>query len=199
MRITVTAAQETPHGAFTRVNEVWPEPREPIAVPSVTVDFGKVVVGYPRVRFTAASDNAPGVRLAFSETRPCLTDRSDFTRADQAGGVGGGTDQFAVPPDGADWQDRRGFQHNGKVYPDGLNGFRYLKISLDALAADAPAAQPWDTVEIGSVSLDFTGYLGSQQLRRMVPVLRRRPQPVPARRLLHQYWSRTLSGTTTWT
>ena len=161
VRITVTAVQDTSRGAFTRINEVWPEPVEPVVAPSVTVDFGKVVVGYPRIRFTSASDNSPGVRLAFSETRQFLTERSDFTRADQSGVASQGTDQFAVPAKGADWTDRKGFQAGDKVYADGLHGFRYLRVTLDALATDAPAAQPWGTVEIDSVSLDFTGYVGT--------------------------------------
>ncbi|MEU0430118.1 alpha-L-rhamnosidase C-terminal domain-containing protein [Streptomyces sp. NPDC006290] len=166
VRITVTGVQDTPRGAFTRVNEVWPEPVAPVVAPSVTVDFGKVVVGYPRIRFTSASDNSPGVRLAFSETRQFLTDRSDFTRSDQSGGAGQGTDQFAVPAAGADWTDHKGFQAGDKVYADGLHGFRYLRITLDALAGDAPAAQPWGTVEIDSVGLDFSAYLGTPSTYR---------------------------------
>ncbi|MFE9877549.1 alpha-L-rhamnosidase C-terminal domain-containing protein [Streptomyces sp. NPDC005784] len=166
VRITVTGVQDTPRGAFTRVNEVWPEPVAPVVAPSVTVDFGKVVVGYPRIRFTSASDNSPGVRLAFSETRQFLTDRSDFTRSDQSGGAGQGTDQFAVPAAGADWTDHKGFQAGDKVYADGLHGFRYLRITLDALAGDAPAAQPWGMVEIDSVGLDFSAYLGTPSTYR---------------------------------
>ncbi|MER5472009.1 alpha-L-rhamnosidase C-terminal domain-containing protein [Streptomyces sp. NPDC002685] len=166
VRITVTGVQDTPRGAFTRVNEVWPEPVAPVVVPSVTVDFGKVVVGFPRVRFTSASDNSPGVRLAFSETKQFLTDRSDFTRSDQSGAPGQGTDQFAVPAGGADWTDHQGFQAGDKVYADGLHGFRYLKITLDALASDLPAAQPWGTVEIDSVGLDFSAYLGTPSTYR---------------------------------
>jgi len=166
VRITVTNAQDTSHGDFTRINEVWPAPVDPIPVPSVTVDFGKVVVGYPQVRFTSASDNSPGVRVAFSETRQFLTDRSDFTRADQAGGAGQGTDQFAVPAGGANWLDHKGFQAGDKVFADGLHGFRYLKISLDALASDSPAAQPWGTVEIDSIALQFTAYLGTPSTYR---------------------------------
>ncbi len=166
VRITVTHAQDTSHGNFTRVNEVWPAPVEPIPVPSVTVDFGKVVVGYPRIKFTSASANSPGVRVAFSETRQFLTDRSDFTRSDQAGGAGQGTDQFAVPAKGANWTDHKGFQVGDKVFADGLHGFRYLKISLDALAADSPAAQPWGTVEIDSVALQFTAYVGTPSTYR---------------------------------
>ncbi|WP_428934296.1 alpha-L-rhamnosidase C-terminal domain-containing protein [Streptomyces sp. ACT015] len=161
VRITVTAVQDTPRGAFTRINEVWPEAVEPVEKPSVTLDFGKVVVGHPRVRFTSASDNSPGVRLAFSETLQHLTERSDFTRSDQSGTPAQGTDQFAVPAGGADWTDRKGHQHGTQVYADGLHGFRYLRITLDALASDAPAAEPWGTVEIDSVALEFTAYLGT--------------------------------------
>ncbi|WP_405874503.1 alpha-L-rhamnosidase C-terminal domain-containing protein [Streptomyces sp. NBC_00005] len=161
VRITITAVQDTPRGAFSRINEVWPEAVAPVELPSVTVDFGKVVVGYPRIRFTSASDNLPGVRVAFSETQQFLTDRSDFTRSDQSGVPAQGTDQFAVPAKGADWTDRKGYLTGNQVYADGLHGFRYLKITLDALASDAPAAQPWGTVEIDSVSLDFTAYLGT--------------------------------------
>ncbi|WP_405915213.1 alpha-L-rhamnosidase C-terminal domain-containing protein [Streptomyces sp. NBC_00728] len=161
VRITVTRVQDTSRGAFTRVNEVWPEAVAPVVTPAVTVDFGKVVVGHPRVRFASASDNSPGVRLAFSETLQFLTDRSDFTRSDQSGGAGRGTDQFAVPAAGADWTDQKGYQAGDKVYADGLHGFRYLRITLDALPGDAPAAQPWGTVEIDSVGLDFSAYLGT--------------------------------------
>ncbi|MER6208685.1 alpha-L-rhamnosidase C-terminal domain-containing protein [Streptomyces sp. NPDC001642] len=166
VRITVTHAQDTSHGNFTRINEVWPAPVEPIPVPSVTVDFGKVVVGYPQIKFTSVSTNSPGVRVAFSETRQFLTDRSDFTRSDQAGGAGQGTDQFAVPARGANWTDHKGFQAGDKVFADGLHGFRYLKISLDALAADSPAAQPWGTVEVDSVALQFTAYVGTPSTYR---------------------------------
>jgi len=166
VRITVTNAQDTPHGYFTRINEVWPAPVAPVPVPSITVDFGKVVVGYPQIRFTSASDNSPGVRVAFSETRQFLTDRSDFTRSDQAGGAGQGTDQFAVPAKGANWTDHKGFQTGDQVFADGLHGFRYLRISLDALASDSPAAQPWGTVEIDSIALQFTAYLGTPSTYR---------------------------------
>ena len=158
----MTAAQDLGRGVFTRINEVWPEAMDPVVAPSVTLDFGKVVVGYPKVDFAWASDNHPGVRLAFSETLQYLTDRSDFTRADQAGGAGQGTDQYAVPAGGASWTDRKGYGSDGdKVYADGLHGFRYLKITLDALPSDAPAAQPWGTVAVDAVSLDFTAYVGT--------------------------------------
>src|SRR6185369_2245556 len=53
-----------------------------------------------------------------------------------------------------------------KVCADGLDGFRYLKISLDALAADAPDTQPYGTVRIDDISLDFTPYLGTPDTYR---------------------------------
>ncbi|MYS19563.1 F5/8 type C domain-containing protein, partial [Streptomyces sp. DvalAA-14] len=161
VRINVTADQNTPQGEFTRINEVYPGVLPDDDIPRIVVDFGKVVVGYPHVRFASASDNSPGVRLAFSETLQFLTDRSDFTRADQSGVASGGTDQFAVPARGADWKDTKGYQTGTQVYADGLHGFRYLQISLDALAADAPAAQPWGQVAIDAVWLEFTAYLGT--------------------------------------
>ncbi|GAA3736538.1 alpha-L-rhamnosidase C-terminal domain-containing protein [Streptomyces tremellae] len=168
VRVTFTADQDTPQGEFTRINEVWPEAVPAVEPPSVTLDFGKVVVGHPRVRFAYASDNSPGVRLAFSESTRFLTDRSDFTRGDQAGDPGRGTDQFAVPARGADWRDdRRGHRAGAdpsapdQLYADGLHGFRYLRVTLDALPSDAPVAQPWGTVAIDSVALDFTAYVGT--------------------------------------
>jgi hypothetical protein len=158
VRLTVTLDQATPRGQFTRVNELWPGLVAPVVPPSVTLDFGKVVVGYPRIRFAWASANHPGVRLAFSETTEYLTDGSDFMRNDPSGG---GTDQYAVPAAGADWTDTKGYQAGSQVYADGLHGFRYLKITLDALASDAPAALPYGQVAIDAVSLEFTGYLGT--------------------------------------
>ena len=129
------------------------------AVPSVTVDFGKVVVGYPKISFAGSSGTNPGVRLAFSESLQYLTDRSDFTRSDYSGGPG--TDQYAVPPQPVVWTDTKGCDTNGKVCADGLHGFRYLKISLDALSGDAPDAQPYGEVDVNGISLDFTAYLGT--------------------------------------
>ncbi len=161
VRITVTADQDSPQGDFTRVNEVYPGVLATDEIPRVVVDFGKVVVGHPHVVFASASANSPGVRLAFSETLQYLTDRSDFTRSDQSGVPAQGTDQFAVPAGGADWQDTKGHQSGDQVWADGLHGFRYLQISLDALPSDAPAAQPWGEVAVDAVWLDFTAYLGT--------------------------------------
>ena len=160
VQLVVTLDQDTPQGQFTRVNELWPGIVEVITPPSVTIDFGKDVVGYTKVDFAWASNNNPGVRLAFSETTEYLTDRSDFARSDESGG-GPGTDQYAVPAAGADWTDTEGYESGDQVYAEGLHGFRYLKITLDALPGDAPAALPYGQVAIDAISLEFTGYLGT--------------------------------------
>lgn len=83
VRINVTLDQDLPSGEYTRINEVYPGivPDPPVA-PTIVLDFGINVVGYPIISFGGASDNHPGVRLAFSETLTYLTDISDFTRSD---------------------------------------------------------------------------------------------------------------------
>jgi hypothetical protein len=159
VRITVTKDQPSGKGEFTRINEVWPGLVSGDDVPSVTLDFGKVVSGYPRISFAGASGNNPGVRVAFSETLDYLTDRSDFTRSDVSGGPG--TDQYAVPQQGGVWTDTKNCLSGTKVCADGLHGFRYMRISLDALPSDAPLTQPSGTVRIDGVSLDFTPFLGT--------------------------------------
>jgi hypothetical protein len=157
-RIEITRDQSTGKGEFSRVNEVWPGLVADPAAPSVVVDFGKVVVGYPKLAFAGASANHPGLRLAFSESIQYLGDRSDFTRSDFAGGPG--TDQHAVPTGTSTWTDTKGCLADGKVCADGLHGFRYVKITLDALPGDAPDARPDGEVGISGVSLDFTGFIG---------------------------------------
>ena len=160
VQLVVTQDQASPQGQFTRVNELYPGLVEVVTPPSVTIDFGKNVVGYPHIDFAWASSGNPGVRLAFSETLQFLTDRSDFARSDNAGG-GPGTDQYAVPVGGASWTDTAGFANGTQVYAQGLHGFRYMKITLDALPSDAPAAMPYGQIAIDSVSLDFHAYLGT--------------------------------------
>lgn len=60
-------------------------------VPELVVDFGQNVVGLLTINFNgslnSSSPGLPGLKLAFSETLQFLTDRSDFTRSDNAGGV----------------------------------------------------------------------------------------------------------------
>lgn len=83
IRINVTLDQALASGEFTRINEVYPElVSDPPVIPTIVVDFGIDVVGYPEISFGGASTNHPGIRLAFSETTTYLTDISDFTRSD---------------------------------------------------------------------------------------------------------------------
>lgn len=44
---------------------------------------------------------------------------------------------------------------------DGLHGFRYLKIWLEALDSDAPYTSSFGTVSISSLSLEWSAYLGT--------------------------------------
>ena len=155
VRITVTKNQAAGKGNYTRVNEVWPGLVPAEQAPSVTLDFGQVVVGYPKFDFAGSSGTRPGVRLAFSESTQYLSDVSDYTRS------GVGTDQYVVPAAGAQWTDTKGCQYGTKVCADGLHGFRYLKITLDALPGDAPEANPYGEVQIRRASLNFTAFLGT--------------------------------------
>ncbi|MFG1641785.1 alpha-L-rhamnosidase C-terminal domain-containing protein [Amycolatopsis sp. NPDC049252] len=164
VRITVTKDQATPSGEFSRVTEVWPglvaDPPTPVAV----LDFGKVVSGYPKISFAGASANHPGIRVSTSETQQYLGERSDFSRSDFSGGPG--SDQIAVPATPTVWRDTKGCQSGTQVCADGLRGFRYLRISLDALASDAPLTQASGEVRINGVSLDFTPFLGTPSTYR---------------------------------
>lgn len=157
--ITVTLDQSSPEGDFTRINEVYPGLVPP--APSVVVDFGKDVVGYPRLRLDGASANDPGLELAFSETQEYLTNESDFTRSDNGDTITPGTDQVAVPSTPETWTDSYGCKDGTQVCDDGLHGFRYMRITLAALSTDAPYTENYGTVQISGVSLDFTAYLGT--------------------------------------
>lgn len=160
VRVTVTGVQSSGRGDFTRVNEVYPGLIADEPIPSVTVDFGKVVAGYPVLHLAGGTDRA-GLRLAFSETRQYLTDVSDFTRSYNGDRITPGTDQVAIRNETYTWKDTHGCAEGTKVCADGLHGFRYLKISLDALPADAPLTRPYGKVRIDGVALDFTPYLGT--------------------------------------
>lgn len=55
--------------------------------PTVVVDFGQNVVGLLTINFGKSmwyADASPGLRLTYSETLEYLTNRSDFTRSDNA-------------------------------------------------------------------------------------------------------------------
>lgn len=166
VRLNITKDTETTQGEYSRVTELYPglvaNPSD--TVPSVIVDFGKVVVGYPVIHFAASSPSTdgkgPGVRLAFSESREYLTDVSDYSRS------GPGTDQHVPATGGETWKDTKGCQFGDQVCSDGLHGFRYLKISLDAVSSDAAHAASSGTVAIDAVNLDFTAYLGTAKTFR---------------------------------
>ncbi|KIM97618.1 glycoside hydrolase family 78 protein [Oidiodendron maius Zn] len=140
----------------------WPTGTPP-AVPTIVLDFGINVVGFPRISFGGASSNSPGVRLAFSETTTYLTETSDFTRSDNVLGdtITPGSDQFAVPAEPYLWTDTHGCLYGDQVCADGLHGFRYMRISLDALASDSPYTEAYGEVVIDSVSLNYTAFLGT--------------------------------------
>jgi hypothetical protein len=131
--------------------------------PSITIDFGLNIVGFPIFNFAGASSNSPGIRVAFSETLQFLGDRSDFTRSDNGQTITNGTDQHTVATERTTWTDVRGCQQEGpnKICADGLHGFRYMRVWLDALEADAPLAEPTGEVRIESVQLNYTAFLGT--------------------------------------
>ncbi|OHW90063.1 alpha-l-rhamnosidase a [Colletotrichum incanum] len=154
-------------------------------IPSVTVDFGQNTVGILSVSFAGSSTSAssgederpdiegessqkrPGIRLAFSETLQFLSDVSDFSRSYNGDTITPGSDQIAVQKDHYIWTAKHGCQYQdtdngkGKVCADGLHGFRYLRIYLDALPSDAPHTLPHGRVEISNISLALSAFHGS--------------------------------------
>lgn len=133
-------------------------------IPSVILDFGQIVVGYTIIKFNGSSTNTPGIRLAFSETRQYLGDVSDYSRSNMPGtpiSITPGSDQIAVASEAYTWNDTWGCQNGTQVCSDGLHGFRYLKIYLDALESDSPFTSSIGWVNIEQVSLQFTAFLGT--------------------------------------
>ena len=130
-------------------------------IPTITIDFGLNTVGFVEIEFAGASSNSPGLRLAFSETTEFLTNRSDFTRSDNGDTITPGTDQVAVPSAASSWTDSNGCDHGDQVCHDGLHGFRYLSLYLDALDSDAPYTQSNGSISITSISLQYTGFLNT--------------------------------------
>ncbi|XDG01471.1 hypothetical protein ABKA04_001086 [Annulohypoxylon sp. FPYF3050] len=138
------------------------------AVPTIVVDFGQDVVGLLEIDFassTNASTGFPGLKLAFSETLEFLGNTSDFTRSNSAGTdppkLTSGTDQIAVKNKAYTWVNQWGCEHGSQVCADGLHGFRYVKIELDALSGDAPYTSIYGEVVIKSVKLHWSAYLGT--------------------------------------
>ncbi|KAI1282309.1 Six-hairpin glycosidase-like protein [Xylaria sp. FL0933] len=139
-------------------------------IPTLVVDFGQNIVGQLLLEFAGSTNGSsqgfPGVRLAFSEALEYLTNRSDYTRSDRAQGdppqlVTTGTDQVAVKNIPYTWEDQWGCEYDSRVCSDGLHAFRYVRISLDALTTDSPYTSADGQVEISSVSLRWSGYLGT--------------------------------------
>ncbi|KAF3769463.1 family 78 glycoside hydrolase [Cryphonectria parasitica EP155] len=142
-------------------------------MPTIVLDFGQNYPGILSINFAGAeasgsSSNTsalPGITLAFSESLEYLTNRSDFTRSDNlpAGEkVTNGTDQVAVQSEPYTWTNQLGCAYEGsKVCSDGFHGFRYLRITLQALASDAPYTTGFGSVSIDSVSLAYSAYQGT--------------------------------------
>ena len=158
------------HGNVTNADGLLPGGDDPTVLsrplssdeaPVIIVDFGLNTVGYLGLAFANASENIPGLRIAFSETLEFLTNRSDFTRSDNGDTITPGTDQVAVSSKAFNWTDSRGCQYDNKVCADGLHGFRYVSLYLDALDSDAPYTQPNGSIAISSVHLNYTGFLGT--------------------------------------
>ncbi|KAK7436090.1 alpha-L-rhamnosidase A [Colletotrichum acutatum] len=158
--------------------------------PSVTVDFGQNTVGILSISFagsspsstsgnvghenhetkdledSSSSSSRPGIRLAFSETLQFLSNVSDFSRSYNGDTITPGSDQIAVAKDAYTWTAKHGCQYpnegsKGQVCADGLHGFRYLRIYLDALPSDTPHTAPQGQVNISSVSLALSAYHGT--------------------------------------
>ena len=136
-------------------------PSSSSTIPTILLDFGLNIVGHVQIDFAGASSNNPGIGLAFSETLEYLTDVSDFTRSNNGDTITNGVDYHAVPAGTSSWTDTWGCSHGSQVCADGIHGFRYLKISLNATASDAPYAEPTGTIEISKLSLNFSAFLGT--------------------------------------
>lgn len=152
-------------------------------MPSIVLDFGQNYAGILSINFAgaevagtgggrgaynvSASSSLPGLTLAFSESLELLTNRSDFTRSDNQPDAEKvtktGTDQVAVKLQPYIWTNQLGCQYpeERKVCSDGFHGFRYLRITLQAIASDAPYTTSFGSVSIDSVSLAYSAYQGT--------------------------------------
>lgn len=143
-------------------------------IPSLVLDFGRNYAGVLSIDFAGAEPSSQsisnttaltGITLAFSETLQFLTNRSDFTRSDnQPDGekFTNGTDQIAVQKQPYTWTNKLGcqFPSDRKVCSDGFHGFRYLRISLQALEEDAPYTTGFGSVSLSGVRLAYSGFMG---------------------------------------
>ncbi|OLN82735.1 hypothetical protein CCHL11_08781 [Colletotrichum chlorophyti] len=150
---------------------VLTRPQESDDVPSVTVDFGQNTVGILSISFSGSSSGdgggRPGVRLSFSETLQFLSSVSDFSRSYNGDSITPGSDQIAVRGGSYAWTAKHGCEvrdgDRGKVCVDGLHGFRYVRISLDAIPSDAPYAVPYGEVGIANVTLSLSAFHGTAE------------------------------------
>ncbi|KAG6364657.1 hypothetical protein INS49_006260 [Diaporthe citri] len=145
------------------------------SIPSLVLDLGRNYAGVLSIDFAGAEPSGqgllnttslPGITLAFSETLQFLTNRSDFTRSDnQPDGekFTNGTDQIAVQKQPYTWTNKLGcqFPEDHKVCSDGFHGFRYLRISLQALEEDAPHTTGFGSVSLSGVRLAYSGFIGT--------------------------------------
>jgi hypothetical protein len=170
VRITITKAWAKPDypifgSQIAYISEVVPGL---VTDPYVELDFGKDVAGQLRIQFASASNPAPEVRIATSETLATLEPRSDYTRTDYGTppsvpptNPGPGTDQVVPQPSGGTWTDTNTCQVGTHVCATGLRGFRYVRIYLGAAQGDAPYVARYGWANIQSVHLEFTPYLGT--------------------------------------
>ena len=75
------------------------------------------------------------------------------------------TSQIAVKNEKYTWIDKLRCEHEveRKVCSDGLHGFRYVRIWLEALDADAPYTTSIGSVALSSVSLEWSAYHGTPE------------------------------------
>lgn len=69
--------------------------------------------------------------------------------------------KIAVKNEKYTWVDQLSCEHDKQVCSDGLHGFRYVKIWLDALPSDAPYTTSLGSVSISSIELEWSAYLGT--------------------------------------
>ncbi|KZP08358.1 glycoside hydrolase family 78 protein [Athelia psychrophila] len=133
----------------------------PIPVPYVDVDFGQVVSGQLRLNISGASDPAPQLRISFCEAEKYIAFYSDYSRTVYSSDPRT-TDDLVPSPAGESWSDTAAcqFPAQNAICADGQRGFRYARIFVQQTAGAENYSAPTGWVNISSVSLDFTPYLG---------------------------------------
>lgn len=66
-----------------------------------------------------------------------------------------------MKPEPYSWTDQLGCEYGTQVCADGLHGFRYVKIRMASLSTDSPYTSSYGSVSIASISLQYSGYLGT--------------------------------------